>query len=827
PQVEPEWRRELARLLPEVSMGDPTGDLPDPITEGWQRQRFFEGTARALLVDQPLRVVIDDLQWCDKESLEWFHFLTRVDPATPMLLLGTVRTEETDASHPLHRVVASWRHTGMIMEIDVPPLDQRETTRLAASIVNAELDEGTAARLFQETEGNPLFTLEIARAGLLGDRGDARLSLPSRVQEVIRARLSTLSTEARELVGVAATIGRAFDFRLLLRIQAKDEGSLIRHLDELWQRRIIREHGADAYDFSHGKLREVAYEELSAAKRRWLHRKVADALEELHAADLDKVSGQIASHFEQAGVPELAIPYYERAAAAAHRIYANEATVAYYQRLLPLTKGAVRITFMRRLANVWQQTGGWALAEEMFRKGLALAEEEGYQEERAECQIGLGFVLRLRGSYAEALRVLADARRAFEELGLKRGISRAVGNMGVVYFELADYTRALSLFELQWEMAHDLSDPAEMRNAMRDMGLVHWAQGDYAQALACHERHLRLAEAHGDHRGVGGMNALNNMGLVYRAQGEYERALGCHQESLNIAREIQNRRGIGVALGNIGIDYEEQGDYLKAFDYLQQQLAIAGELGDRRSESHATWHLGNICEAFGRFRDALDCFAYQLSIAAEIDDRRVAAIALGNVARVFAADGREEEGERLFRASLSLLRELRLPHYICETQYRLADLSLRLLQVAQAEREAAEAFQTAAALKRTPIQFAAELLTVRVELATCQVDPAGTEARLRQLIARYLHPRQQAAAHYELWKLTKTEESRQAAAALYKELFATIPRIEYRRRHHELTGETLPEAPRLPPLPEIITRHQVNLDEALRRVDRLLVPTAS
>ncbi|MGQ0571697.1 MAG: AAA family ATPase [Armatimonadota bacterium] len=124
PQVGPEWRRELARLLSEVSMGNPTGDLPDPITEGWQRQRFFEGTARALLVDQPLLVVIDDLQWCDKESLEWFHFLTRVDPAAPMLLLGTVRTEETDASHPLHRVVASWRHTGMIMEINVPPLDQ-------------------------------------------------------------------------------------------------------------------------------------------------------------------------------------------------------------------------------------------------------------------------------------------------------------------------------------------------------------------------------------------------------------------------------------------------------------------------------------------------------------------------------------------------------------------------------------------------------------------------------------------------------------------------------------------------------------------------------
>ncbi len=92
-------------------------------------------------------------------------------------------------------------------------------------------------------------------------------------------RLGQLSPAARELAGLAATIGRAFTFPVLQAAGNGDEDDLVRGLDELWQRRIVRERGADAYDFSHDKLREAAYAALSPARRRLLHRQVAQALE--------------------------------------------------------------------------------------------------------------------------------------------------------------------------------------------------------------------------------------------------------------------------------------------------------------------------------------------------------------------------------------------------------------------------------------------------------------------------------------------------------------------------------------------------------------------
>ena len=107
--------------------------------------------------------------------------------------------------------------------------------------------------------------------------------------------------------------------------QASDlsEDQLVGCLDECWRRRIIRERGEEDYDFSHDKLREVAYAGLSRTRRRWLHGQVARALEQVHIADLDRVAGVVAWHFEAARLPAQAIAYYDRAAAAARGVYAH------------------------------------------------------------------------------------------------------------------------------------------------------------------------------------------------------------------------------------------------------------------------------------------------------------------------------------------------------------------------------------------------------------------------------------------------------------------------------------------------------------------------
>jgi predicted ATPase len=186
-----------------------------------------------------------------------------------------------------------------------------------------------------------VFLVETMRSGMLAGAGgspaqDAPSKLPPKVQSVIQARLAQLSPAAAELVALAATVGREFTHEVLARASEHDEDTLVAGLDELWRCRIVREHGIHAYDFSHDKIREVAYEGVGPARRRRLHLAVARALTTLHASDPGPVSAQLAAHYERAGQPDRAIPYFRQAAEVVQRVFANEEALPHLTTALKL-----------------------------------------------------------------------------------------------------------------------------------------------------------------------------------------------------------------------------------------------------------------------------------------------------------------------------------------------------------------------------------------------------------------------------------------------------------------------------------------------------------
>ena len=328
------WRSELARLLPELlDASQPpgrsqSGDLA-------QRQRLFDAVSRAIVVaDRPCLLIIDDLQWCDAETIELIGFVVRSRRTAPVLLVGTVRSEELTAHHPLGELVDALGHDQAVTTVPLDPLDEATTATLAAQLRATDtIDPTVAARLWSETEGNPLFVIEVLRAGISSDRSQAVLTPTMRA--VLRARLGQLPDDARRLAEVAAVIGRPFSVGLMVSATGIGEHELVDHVDELWRRRIIRDQG-HMYDFSHDKLRAVALEMVSPARRRQLHRAVAEAIAvELHH-DIDAVAPQLAAHYDQAGMVEPAIDAYRLAGARAVALSALDEAVTMFRRALSL-----------------------------------------------------------------------------------------------------------------------------------------------------------------------------------------------------------------------------------------------------------------------------------------------------------------------------------------------------------------------------------------------------------------------------------------------------------------------------------------------------------
>ncbi|MDQ3986676.1 MAG: AAA family ATPase, partial [Actinomycetota bacterium] len=273
---------ELSRLLPEL---DDAPETPAPATvdEAEERRRLFDAVARTLTASgRPTLLVADDAQWCDAQSLQLIHYLLRLEPNSPLLIVGTVRREELDDDHPLGALVGEPEMLDRTTEIALDRLTRAETEELALDLAGGALDHINVDALYAETEGNPLFIVETMRAGWDGSRSG---ELSPKLQAVISARLRRLSKDARDVLELAATVGREFAVDSLAGASVIDDIPFVRGLDELWRRGIIREHGIDAYDFSHGKIRDVAYEALSPAARRRNHLLIAEALLKLHKRD--------------------------------------------------------------------------------------------------------------------------------------------------------------------------------------------------------------------------------------------------------------------------------------------------------------------------------------------------------------------------------------------------------------------------------------------------------------------------------------------------------------------------------------------------------------
>jgi class 3 adenylate cyclase/tetratricopeptide (TPR) repeat protein len=352
-------RGELVRLVPEL--GDLVGELPPPVTSDPKTERFrlFEAVASWLLelsAYQPLLLVLDDLHWASEPTLMLLQHVVGAATGSPgrILLVVLYRDTEVHRSHPLPAAIGNLRRLPGVARLPVEGLDRDEVRALVASEAGHDLDDPgqrLADAIHAETEGNPFFATEVLRhlaetgqvrreAGRWTVSDPNRVAVPEGVRDVIGRRLAQAPDAVVSLLTTAAVVGREVDLPLLLALVDLQEEQVLDALDEALHARLLEETAPDRFRFSHALCRTALSEALSATRRRRLHRRVVEALEELHPED----AVGLAYHSLEA---DLAGADADRAAR--HLVAAGEATLAlraasaaeiYFRKALELLGGA-------------------------------------------------------------------------------------------------------------------------------------------------------------------------------------------------------------------------------------------------------------------------------------------------------------------------------------------------------------------------------------------------------------------------------------------------------------------------------------------------------
>jgi len=545
------WRTRLEELAKRQEARADLADSP-------QADLFEQVTQmlKTLARQHPLILVLDDLQWADVGSLSLLFHLGRRLAGSRILIVGAYRPGDVavnreEERHFLEPIINEFQRDWGDIQVD---LDQTEHRQFMEALLDREPNRlGATFRetLYQHTEGQALFTVELLRA--LQERGelvrdeDGRWvegpsldwgRLPARVEAVIAERIRRLPKEWQATLAVASVEGEEFTAEVVASVQELDEGEILRRLSGplSQQHRLVRAHSLrrvdgrrlSCYRFRHILFQSYLYRSLDEVERARLHEAVGEALETLCAGSADEIealSPRLAWHFEAAGLPDKAIGYLLQAGRRAARLAANEDVLGH------------------------------------FRYGLALLrtmpESARRSRQELEFQLALGAALVLARGWGTGERAIAFARAVelSQHTGEITGILRAMTMQADQCRAAGECDRSRALGEQMLKLAGRTGEPLHLALAhytvgvsLRFCGELLAARSHLAQCVALEDvqrdRDLTMFLGGAD---LGTM-ALSWLSEVLWGLGYPEQSLRCSQQALARATELAHPLAVGLTL---------------------------------------------------------------------------------------------------------------------------------------------------------------------------------------------------------------------------------------------------------------------------------------
>jgi DNA-binding SARP family transcriptional activator/predicted ATPase len=637
-----------------------------PVAKGSQQSDLFEQynkVLQTLALQVPLVLVMDDLQWADLGSISLLFHLGRQLPGPRVLIVGAYRPEEVAVGrdgerHPLEPMANEFQTEFGPIVVD---LDQAESHHFVEAFLDSEpnrLGLAFRQRLYQQTGGHPLFTVELLRG--MQERGDLVQdaegrwiegsaldweTLPARVEAASAERIGRLAQSLQDALRVASVEGGDFTAEVVARVLGIGERQVVHSLSSELDRRhrlvraqSIQRQGSQRlsrYRFRHDLFQKYLYDSLDQVERAYLHEDVGNALEDLYSEHAGDIAVQLARHYQEARITEKAVDYLRQAGERAVQLSAYE-------------EGPTHLT-----------------------RGLALLATLPDSPERAEQELALQLALGqawqgVKGPQAPtAKEAFSRARELCQEVGKTAQMCRVLGDLAVHHYVRSEHQRALEYGEQALSLAQQANDPLLVTLGHWYLGVVLFCLGDYTVSLAHMEQIISFYDPEQHHHSLvfvrgsdAGAGAMAYAACCLWCLGYPDQALRRSQEALALARELDHPFSLADVLCYAGCTLSQMRRDARALkDNAVELVQLSKEGGAPNWLATGIGFLGQALALLGQVEDGLAQIREGMEAMQSQGVRCQLPGTLCTLAEVQARAGHPERGLTTLSEALALVEE--------------------------------------------------------------------------------------------------------------------------------------------------------------------------
>ncbi len=552
------------------------------------RRRFFTtlcAWVEALARQGPLVLYFADMHWADATSLDLLEHCLPVADNEAVLWLLVFRPDRTLPIWQV-RYHIEMQYPHRLASIHLQPLNEAESSEIIDHLIGPDvLPPETRQLVIEKAEGNPYYIQELINAlmsqgVLVQEEGKwhaaqtvSDIELPDSLQSLLLARIDRLTSEERQLVQMAAVIGKVF-WSEVLAFLAEDAATVKPHLTTLQRYQLIAERGqipnlGMEYVFKSTLIRDAAYEGLLSTQRKTLHLRVARYFETHFDEDgLVPYHGLLAYHYRRAGDLKKELAYTLQAAERARRVYANAEALDHYTHAMQL----LDLLETQELTDETRQE----LAKQRFR----------VLDGRREVNFLLG---NADTGWRDALALLPLARQIDEPVWIIDALLQQPGVAG--WQERKQLHEGIPMAQEALALAQKIEDEHREMLCWGAMAGQRYSVGDPAWQKQS-RRALDLARKLGDRRYE--VALLSNLGRVYASR-DPERSMEYLQEALPLCQVLNDKEAELDLLRLIGEQWESSDDYYRRLiECHEQEIELSREVGNRPVEARALMFAGQI-----------------------------------------------------------------------------------------------------------------------------------------------------------------------------------------------------------------------------------------